>query len=274
MQFKPILLTVFGLVLAGGSVLISQGMQNSSNSSASAMQQPGAETVTLIAAATDIPFGSEITPAQLTAQDWPAGSIPVGAFQSAAVLLGPDGTLPRCATQAFRAGDVIVDDKVSRFGASVSLTAALADGWRAMAINVSAETSLGGFVSAGARVNIVLTQGRGETLRTGTIMQDVRVLGVDQNADENNRGGQDARTITVQVTPRDSQILALSQQAGILSLTLRNNTSGLAENALKQITMDDVWGIAEQLPEPVVVQIEERTVRVRRGITAQTVVLE
>jgi hypothetical protein len=38
--------------------------------------------------------------------------------------------------------------------------------------------------------------------------------------------------------------------------------------------MDDVWGIVEQLPEPVVVQIEERTVRVRRGITAQTVVLE
>jgi pilus assembly protein CpaB len=274
MQFKPILLTVFGLVLAGGSVLISQGLLNSNNSSASAMQQPGAETVTLIAAATDIPFGSEITPAQLTAQDWPAGSIPVGAFQSAAVLLGPDGTLPRRATQAFRAGDVIVDDKVSRFGASVTLTTALADGWRAMAIKVSAETAVGGFVSAGARVDIVLTQGRGETLRTGTIMQDVRVLSVDQNADENNRGAQDARTITVQVTPRDSQILALSQQAGILSLTLRNDTSGLAENALEQITMDDVWGIAEQLPEPVVVQIEERTVRVRRGITAQTVVLE
>jgi pilus assembly protein CpaB len=201
----------------------------------------------LIAAATDIPFGSEITPAQLTAQDWPAGSIPVGAFQSAVVLLGPDGTLPRRATQAFRAGDVIVDDKVSRFGASVTLTTALADGWRAMAIKVSAETAVGGFVSAGARVDIVLTQGR---------------------------GAQDARTITVQVTPRDSQILALSQQAGILSLTLRNDTSGLAENALEQITMDDVWGIAEQLPEPVVVQIEERTVRVRRGITAQTVVLE
>jgi pilus assembly protein CpaB len=274
MQFKPILLTVFGLVLAGGSVLISQGLLNSNNSSASAMQQPGAETVTLIAAATDIPFGSDITPAQLTAQDWPAGSIPVGAFQSAAVLLGPDGTLPRRATQAFRAGDVIVDDKVSRFGASVTLTTALEDGWRAMAIRVSAETAVGGFVSTGARVAIVLTQGRGETLRTGTIMQDVRVLGVDQNADENNRGAQDARTITVQVTPRDSQILALSQQAGILSLTLRNDTSGLAENALEQITMDDVWGIAEQLPEPVVVQIEERTVRVRRGITAQTVVLE
>lgn len=274
MQLKPILFTIFGLALAGGSVLVSESMLNRENNSAAATEQSQIETVTLIAAATDIPFGAEITRDQLTAQDWPLASVPDGAFQSASVLFGPSGTAPRRATQAFRAGDVIVADKVSQFGASVTLTAALQDGMRAMAIKVSAETAVGGFVSAGDRVDIVLTQGRGPTLRTGTIMQDVRVLGIDQNADESNRSAQEARTITVEVSPRDGQILALSQQAGILSLTLRNETSGLLDATLEQITMDDVWGVAEQLPAPVVQQAPTTTIRVRRGVNEQDVVVE
>jgi len=168
-----------------------------------------------------------------------------------------------------------MSDHVSNFGASVTLTSALNEGYRAIAIKVSAETAVGGFVSPGDRVDIVLTQGRGDTLRTGTILQDIRVLGIDQNADESSRSAQEARTITVEVTPRGSQILALSQQAGILSLTLRNGEDDSADSALEQITLNDVWGIAEALPEPVVQPaIEETTVRVRRGTQEQDVVVD
>jgi len=230
--------------------------------------------VTLSAAASEFPFGSEITRDELIAQEWPADLVPEGAFLSASTLLGPDGTAPRRATRVFRAGDVIVDSKVSNFGASVTLTSALQDGYRATAIKVSAETAVGGFVSVGDRVDIVLTQGRGDTLRTGTILQDVRVLGIDQNADASDRGALEARTITVEVTPRDGQILALSQQAGVLSLTLRNETSGLLDGPLEQITLDDVWGIAETLPAPVIEEAPVATVRVRRGVVEQDVAIE
>lgn len=125
-------------------------------------------------------------------------------------------------------------------------------------------------------MDIALTQGRGETLRTGTILQDIRVLGIDRNADESSRAAQEARTITVEVTPRGGQILALSQQAGILSLTLRNDTVGAEEIALEQITLNDVWGIAEALPAPVVTQpvVVEQTIRVRRGTDEQDVIVE
>lgn len=275
MQLKPILFTIVGLVLVGGSVLVSEGLLNQTNNTASASAQTP-QTVILIAAAVDIPFGSEITREQLVPQEWPAGAVPEGAFDNAMVLLGPDGTAPRRATQAFRAGDVIVTDKVSHFGASVTLTTALTDGHRAMAIKVSAATAVGGFVSPGDRVDIVLTQGRGESLRTGTILQDIRVLGIDQNADESNRSAQEARTITVEVTPRDGQILALSQQAGVLSLTLRNDAVEVMDLSLGQITMNDVWGVVETAPVPVIEKIEEQptVVRVRRGIAEEVVVVE
>lgn len=274
MNFKPILIAMFGLVLAGGSVLLSEVLLNPSNNSASAMQDQGPQTVTLIAAAYDIPFGAEITADMLKPVEWPIESVPNAAFDNAYTLLGPDGTAPRRATQAFDASDLIMSDKVSTFGASVTLTSALGDGFRAIAIKVSAETAVGGFVSPGDRVDIVLTQGRGQTLRTGTILQDIRVLGIDQNADESSRSAAEARTITVEVTPRGGQILALSQQAGVLSLTLRNDRLGADDVDLEQITLDDVWGIAETLPAPVVQPVEERTVRVRRGTAEQDVVVE
>jgi len=243
MNLKPIILTFFGLFLAGGSVLLAEVFLNPSNNMVSATQEQAPQTVTLIAAATDIPFGAEITANMLKPVEWPIDAVPANAYDNAYILLGPDGTEPRRATQAFDANSLIMSDHVSNFGAS--------------------------------RVDIVLTQGRGDTLRTGTILQDIRVLGIDQNADESSRSAQEARTITVEVTPRGSQILALSQQAGILSLTLRNGEDDSADSALEQITLNDVWGIAEALPEPVVQPaIEETTVRVRRGTQEQDVVVD
>ncbi|PTX54651.1 pilus assembly protein CpaB [Litoreibacter ponti] len=271
MRIQPVLFAVFGLLLVVGSILFSQGMFSQQNSEATQLE---ADTVKLIAAAVDIPFGSEITRDKLWTQEWPAGSVPEGAYEDLTALLGAEGTAPRRAKQAFSQGDLILSDKVTFFGASVTISTALKDVTRAMAIKVSAETAVGGFVSPGDRVDVVLTQGRGETLRTGTILQDIRVLGIDQNADESSRGAREARTITVEVTPRGGQVLALSQQAGILSLTLRNDASNSAEVQLEQITMQDVWGEATPAPLPMVLEPEERTVRVRRGVDRQDVVLE
>lgn len=271
MRIQPILMSIIGLVLAAGSIFFAQGMLSQQNTAA---QQLEAETVTLIAAAVDIPFGSEITRDKLWTQEWPAESVPDGAYQDLSALLGAEGTAPRRAKQAFTTGDLIVADKVTFFGASVTISTALKDATRAMAIKVSAETAVGGFVSPGDRVDVVLTQGRGDTLRTGTILQDIRVLGIDQNADESSRGAREARTITVEVSPRGGQVLALSQQAGVLSLSLRNDTTDLADVSLEQITMQDVWGNAAPAPMPVITLPEERTVRVRRGVDQQDVVLE
>lgn len=271
MRIQPLLFSILGFALVVVTLLFSQGMLSQPNSAAA---QREAETVTLIAAAVDIPFGSKITRDKLWTQTWPADSVPEGAYQDLTALLGAEGTAPRRATKAFSTGDLILSDKVTFFGANVTISTALNDETRAVAIKVSAETAVGGFVSPGDRVDVVLTQGRGETLRTGTILQDVRVLGIDQNADESSRGAREARTITVEVSPRGGQILALSQQAGILSLTLRNDAASVADVSLEQITIQDVWGDATPAPVPMAQLPEERTVRVRRGVTEQDVVLE
>ena len=282
MQLKPILTTVLGLLFVGGSLLISEGMLNTSQSTKRPAPQkeiaPQPRMITVVSAAVDIPFGAEITGDLLETSQRLETELSEGTFTDFVTLLGRPGTPPRSATVAIRAGDMIVADQVSRFGESVALTRALPDDLRAIAIKVSAETAVGGFVAPGDRIDIVLTEGRGATLRTGTILQDIRVLGIDQNADAATRAVQAARTITVEVTPREGQILALSQQAGVLSLTLRNSQTRVTDDALEQITMDDVWGIAETLPPPALVSsaeaVETNRVLVRRGLVQEEVVIE
>lgn len=278
MQLKPILFMLSGLVLAGGSAWYANGILNARPPApapvAAAVLAPS--QTTLIAAAVNIPFGAEIRAEDLIGQSWPIDSAPQTAFDDANVLFGPDGSPPRRATRTIRAGDVLLADAVSDFGAAVTIGSTLAHGARAVAIKVNAETAVGGFVTPGDHVDIVLTEGRGTTLRTGTILQNIRVLATDQNADTGGSAARTARTITVEVSAGDAQVLTLAQQAGLLSLTLRQTAGGeVSEGAPDQITMDDVWGRAVAVPVATAAPAPApRTVIVRRGLETSTVALQ
>ncbi|WP_292023006.1 Flp pilus assembly protein CpaB [Maritimibacter sp. UBA3975] len=273
MRIAPILLASSGIALALGCAVVAQRVLGTETPVAQVAETP--ETVVLIAAARDIRFGEAIRRDDLVPQTWPADLVPDEAYDSATALLGVEGTAPRRATQTIREGEVILARNVSEFGATVTIGSTLAPGTRAVAIRVNADTAVGGFVSPGDRVDIVLTEGRGDTLRTGVILQDTRVLAVDQDTEA--RGARMARTITVEVAPRDSQRLVLAQEAGQLSLILRHEGPEERTDAPDQITMRDVWGDPEPEPEPeVVVQaptIDPTTVRVRRGVASEEIVL-
>lgn len=274
MRTAPLILAASGIALAIGCAIVAQRVLGGAETTAAPIAEP--ETVVLIAAARDIRFGEPIRREDLVPQTWPAGLVPEGAYDSATTLLGAEGTAPRRATQTIREGDVVLASTVSEFGASVTIGSTLSPGTRAVAIRVNADTAVGGFVSPGDRVDVVLTQGRAETLRTGVILQDTRILAVDQDTEA--RGARKARTITVEVTPRDSQRLVLAQEAGQLSLILRNDAFEEDSGEMDQITMRDVWGDPEPEPEPeIIVQaptLDATTVRVRRGVASEEIVLE
>ena len=272
MALKPILFMTSGLLMAGGAVFYANTLMTLPPPPVTAQVAAPAQTI-LIAAGVDIPFGTEINAANLVPQTWPADMAPVGAFDDAGALFGPAGSPPRRATQTIRAGDVLTADAVSDFGANVTIGSTLAPGFRAVAVRVNAETAVGGFVTPGDRVDIVLTEGRGDSLRTGVILQNIRVLATDQNADTTGSAARTARTITVEVTSRDAQVLTLAQQAGLLSLALRQGTEEAVAGEMDQITMDDVWGRA--LPMPIAeVAPAPRIITVRRGNETSTVALQ
>lgn len=97
-------------------------------------------------------------------------------------------------------------------------------------------------------------------MRAVTILQNVRVLGVDQDSDEQSDQAGVARTVTVEVSPEESQKLALAQKAGTLSLSLRTLDS-VVDAPLDSIRLSDLLREKSPVDEAVV----KNTIRIRRG---------
>lgn len=221
MRLRGIVVLTLGLALAGGSVMVARNLLDQS-------QQPAGEAEareigSVVVAAREIAFGTPLSYDLVRVQDWPIEALPPEAFRTLEELLGRDGQEPRRARRSMVAGEPVLQNKVSGFGERVTIADAIDPSRRAMAIRVDDVSGVGGFVTPGDRVDVVMTrQTDNNNLLATTILQDITVRGTDQIADEDRDKPNVVRTVTVEVSPDDAQRLALAQQAGRLSLSLRN----------------------------------------------------
>lgn len=264
MRIASLLTLIAGLGVAGGSAYLVRDLLEAKYAQGEVKQCTN-ELVRVVIAAQDIPFGNVIDAGKLQTIDWPASAIPPGGFTQIANLLPASGREPRRTKMAIAKGELILASKVSNFGEKVTIVQSLGPNSRAISIKVTADSGVGGFVTPGDKVDVILTHGKSEDLKTVTIIQNVRVIGVDQNANAEKEKPGVAKTVTLEVTAQDSQKLALAQKAGTLSLVLRTVEND-DESVLESISLRDVL----REPEPVeAVAPEEVTVRsvlVRRGI--------
>jgi len=258
MWIKSFLITLVGVGIAGGSVFIAKDLLTI-QANASITEDDGLTTV--VVARADIPFGQVIERQLLTIQEWPEDAVPGGTFETYEMVLGTDPERPRRAKKAISQGEIIMANKVSNFGEKVTIVQTLGENTRAMAIRVSAETAVGGFVTPGDFVDIVMTRGGGATMSAVTILQNIRVIGVDQNSNEENDAPDVARTITVEVSPEQGQKLALAQKAGTLSLTLRT-LNGVIDEPMDMISLDDLLQQKSPVPDD---ELTKSTIKVRRA---------
>ena len=260
MRIRSLVVTMAGMALAGASLYASQELLQVQPATASIDPQAPA-LVSVVVAAQDIPFGTTIEGHKLTTIQWPAEAVPPGIFSDYAVLLPQDGNQPRRAKRAMAQGELVLANKVSDFGEKVTIVQTLRPGHRAMSISVNARTAVGGFVTPGDVVDIVLTTGgRGSGMRALTILQSIRIVGVDQQADELNEQANVAKTVTVEVTPEQGQKLVLAQQAGTLSLALKSVEGNEPDAPLEAIRLSDI--IRDESPTE---EGPKATVMVRRG---------
>jgi pilus assembly protein CpaB len=206
----------------------------------------------------------------LMRQTWPAEALPAGAFVDAAALLPSEpGGQPRRAMRPMSRGELILANKVSNFGEKITIVDTLAPGTRAVSIRVDAVTSVGGFVTPGDSVDVLLTRGTNNSLITDTILRNIRVIAVDQSADEMKDGPALAATVTFEATAEQSQILALAQRAGTLSLALRDpdsvDSAPIARLRLSDLVPDDPVMVEEAEVEEVAAPVRKPTVLIRRG---------
>lgn len=269
MRIGSILVTLVGLGIAGGAVWVAKEYMDDASGAATASVNGVIEekpTVDILVMRAEVLYGRTVEPQHLTTLAWPADRLPPGAITDVSLVLPESGGEPRRALARLLPGELLLEPKLSGFGEKVTLVQRLGANTRAMAIRVDATTSVGGFVTPGDFVDVVLTQSDGSGLSAVTIMQNIRVLGIDQSAEETSASPSVARNITVEVSPDQSQRLALAQRAGTLSLSLRS-IDAAEDKPLERVRLRDL--LLEESPVP---EGERKPqVTVRRGITEQTV---
>jgi pilus assembly protein CpaB len=207
----------------------------------SKQQQQLQGTTKVAVASIPLAYGTELTPDKVRFVDYPNSSVPPGTFTNASQLL-PAGQ-KRFVLLPLSVNEPILADKISAPGAGASIAALLPDGMRAATVRIDDVSGVAGFVQPNDSVDVLITrqvQGAvGATQVTDVLLQNVRVLAIDQQAKNPDGTPKVGRTATFEVAPLDAQKLALAQQAGSLSLVLRK--PGEQNNpVVETISMNDL----------------------------------
>jgi pilus assembly protein CpaB len=171
-------------------------------------------------------FGAAITPEKIKVVDWPLASVPPGAFRDPMQLtsLGKQ----RVVLRQIEPGEPILTSKLSGEGGRATMSGVLRPEMRAVAVRVNDVAAAGGFVLPGDMVDVFVTRtmqdGVGSQQITDVLLQNTRVIAIDQNANDSSKDPAIGKTATLEVNQVDAQKLVLGQQVGQLTLVLRNVT--------------------------------------------------
>ena len=175
----------------------------------------------------DLSFGDDLSPEALRIVDYPEDAVPFGAYSSIQDIF-TDPTARTVVLTQMRLNEPLLDYKISGPGGKGSLSARITEGYRAAAIRINDVTGVGGFIVPGDYVDVIYTRDKDPNDRRGNselisdvLLQNIKVLGIDQNLSDETDAADIAKTVTVEVSNADAQRLHLALDNGKLSLTLR-----------------------------------------------------
>jgi pilus assembly protein CpaB len=254
------------LIVLGGGFLIAvlvavmvQASLSGSKKKQAAASKPEAK-VMLVVAAKDLKSGDKLDEENMKWQEWPKS----GVFPGAVVREKKEQTVTEAVSgkvqHEVKAGEPILSSGVIKDGSN-RMAAQLREGMRAVSIDVKASTGVAGLVAPGDRVDIILNynsrikyngddtymknliEANFSKTASETIIENVRVLAVDQRmrvAEESGSGKKATmpKTVTLEVTPKGAEVIAVARKAGTMSLALRSLGDETVSEAYTPATTD------------------------------------
>ncbi|HEV2334083.1 MAG TPA: Flp pilus assembly protein CpaB, partial [Stellaceae bacterium] len=230
MRPRSLVLFTVALALAGGTTLIARGWLAQQAAKAAALAMPKAAPArSVLVARQALARGQILRPQDFSWQVWPAGRL-----EHAYILAG---TRPIkafagwVARDPIGAGEPVTETKIVAPGNRGFLAAVLRPGMRAVSVPITVTSGISGFVFPGDRVDLLITypvrlkDGAGDPTQhkaAETVLRDVRVIAIDQKLVSKDGEATVAHTATLEVTPKQSEIIAVASQMGQLSLSLRS----------------------------------------------------
>ncbi len=247
MRNRAILMLGLAVVFAVVAAFLAQSWLRSQVGDAVApvivQEAPRAPETTIVVARQPLFYGNELTRQNVREIPWLADDLPAGTFQTIDELFEDDQS--RIVLRTMEQNEPVLDSKISGDERAATLSAVIPLKMRAITIRVNDILGVAGFIIPGDRVDMLLTR-EGESSgksETTLMLQNVQILGIDQQASEDQDEPRVVRSVTIAVTPAQAQKTVLASSVGTITLALRNR--GDADPArTTRITLADL-GIGE-----------------------------
>jgi pilus assembly protein CpaB len=180
----------------------------------------------VVVAKVGIPVGSRIIAEQLEVRQFPADVTPEGAISKI-----DESLIDRVVITPISLKEPITEAKLAPVGSLGGLSSVIPEGYRAMTVKVDDVVGVSGFILPGTLVDVVVViqppKGTAnEEMISKIVLQNIKVLASGQNIDKpkNDREVErSVRAVTLQVTPEQTEKLALASSEGKLQLVMRNS---------------------------------------------------
>lgn len=200
--------------------------------------QSAGGTRRIVVAAADADPGHRLVADGLRLADWPAASLPQGAFSAPSALEG------RILRTSIVRGEPVTEAKLAPAGAHGGLSAVIAEGKRAITVRVNDVIGVAGFALPGNFVDIIVNTKRDvppgkqqpEQDISKIVLERILVLAVAQEVSRDDTKPRVVNAVTLEVTPEQAEKLDLARSVGNLSLVLRNQVDpqpGVTQGATK-----------------------------------------
>jgi pilus assembly protein CpaB len=233
---RLVILLVAGVIVAFAAIAIRNRMSDEPTT-------PGQGVPRALIALRDIPLGTIIQGSadigwQELAPDAPKN--PELLMEGSARIEDFSGAVVR---RPLRAGEMLTASAVTRAGEGGFMSAVLEPGMRAVSIAVNATSGNAGFISPGDRVDLIVTHHMKTTSRESsgneavvseTFVRNVRVLAVDQMLDNPENKAILAKTVTVEVNPRQAEQISVASEMGKIAVALRSLAASKPAEAKKE----------------------------------------
>ena len=200
----------------------------------------------VIVADMDIPFGHKVQLNQLKVIEWPKTTpLPGGVIQKMDEVEG------RIANQTILKGEMILSSRIVEQGSGSTLAAVISPNKRAITLRVNDVVGVAGFLLPGNRVDVLASRKINKRVSTKTLLEDLKVLAVDQTASPEKDKPIVVRAVTIEADPQQAEKLFKATEEGRIQLVLRNPT-------------DREQRIASVSPAPTPAPVKKATKRVRK----------
>ncbi|MDP1666929.1 MAG: Flp pilus assembly protein CpaB [Methylobacter sp.] len=183
--------------------------------------------MSVVVAAVEIPFGVKLEESQIKLIAWPGNSAPPqGAYTS------KEQVVNKVAMNKFYPDEIITEKRVSEYLGGSTLSALIAKEYRAISVRVDDVVGVAGFILPGNKIDILSTKKDRTTNKatTQTLLQNIKVLAVDQEASQEKEKPAIVRAVTLELKPDQAEIMVQAMQEGTIQLTLRNPLDSVVED--------------------------------------------